>query len=153
MKFVVDENEIALLVEPLRLLYPQHEWLHVRDLGLVDMDDVEVFRALSKINATALITRDAAQLRRSNEWQMLNRFGIHWIGHAEPKGSGATMAARVISNYTSAMPHILSAIPQVSKACSFKVKGRSDNFGSCLMVRELDAGTEVRFDRDGRRNS
>lgn len=153
MKFVVDENEIALLVEPLQLLYPQHEWLHVRDLGLTDMDDVEVFHELAKMDATALITRDAAQLRRSDEWQTLNQLGIHWIGHAEPKGSGITMAARVISNYTSAMPHILDAIPQVSQACSFKVKGRSDNFGSCLVVRELGAGTEVKFDRDGRRNT
>lgn len=153
MKFVVDENEIALLVQPLSLLYPEHEWLHVRDLGLTDMDDVDVFHALAALNTTALITRDAAQLRRSDEWQTLDALGIHWIGHAEPKGAGATMAARVISNYTSAMPHILSAITQVSSACSFKVKGKPDNFGSCLAVRELGARAEVKFDRDGRRSS
>lgn len=153
MKFVVDENEIALLVQPLRLLYPEHEWIHVRDLNLVDMDDVEVFHGLAQIDATALITRDTAQLRRTNEWRTLESLGIHWIGHAEPKGSGTTMAARVISNYTSAMPHIIAAIPQVSQPCAFKVKGRSDNFGSCLAVRELSTRREIKFDREGQRSA
>ena len=76
MKFVVDENEIALLVEPLRLLFPEHEWFHVRELGLIDMDDVDVFYGLAKVNATALITRDVAQLRRTDEWRTLDTLGI-----------------------------------------------------------------------------
>ena len=84
MKFVVDENEIALLVEPLRLLFPEHEWFHVRELGLIDMDDVDVFYGLAKVNATALITRDVAQLRRTDEWRTLDTLGIHWIGPSEP---------------------------------------------------------------------
>lgn len=151
MKFVVDENEIALLIQPLKLLFPEHEWLHVSDIGLLNMDDIEVFHGLATIGATALITRDVAQLRRSDEWRTLHELGIHWIGHTEPNGSGSRMAAKVVSNYTSAMPHIISAIPQVPDACSFKVRGRADDFGSCLRVHDLGSRSEIRFDREGNR--
>lgn len=153
MKFIVDENELALLVKPLRPLYPEHDWFHVRDLGLIDMDDVDVFHGLAEIRATALISRDIAQLRRTDEWQTLATLGIHWVGHSEAGGAGTTMAARVISNYTAAMPHIIGAIPQVSQACAFKVKGRSNDFGSCLKVHGLSTRSEIKFDREGRRGS
>ena len=88
MKFFLDENVNYSCLDPLRVLYREHEFHHTFDEGLSGTDDVPLFETLHNQRYHAIITKDRAQLSDDVERRALYDARLHWIGHRAKQHDG-----------------------------------------------------------------
>lgn len=151
MIFAIDENETTALGHSMSFVVPDHQFVHVLDIGLGGTKDIPLYEALSAKGITALITRDSNQLKDPAERQAIINSGLHWIGHKSPRGSGGQLIGRLMARYSTAMPYIVGAIDQLDAPAAFRVAGMADDFGSCLKVQDLGTQGPIKFDGSGQR--
>lgn len=143
MKFAIDANESPALSNSWDLLFPTHEFVHVRSLGLRNDSDIELFAKLPGEGFDAFITRDRAQLKRDDELQALKESGLSWIGHKEPAARGPRSLAVVVASYSIAIPHIVDLIENASDPLRFHVKLTPHGAGQTISAHRLSDNQKV----------
>ncbi|MBP2338460.1 hypothetical protein JOF41_004638 [Saccharothrix coeruleofusca] len=124
MKFFIDENLPHSLVGPLGVLFREHGFHSCHSEGLTGVQDIPLFQVLSAGGFTAIITKDARQVRANDaERRALHDCGVHWIGVRQPSVGGLKLMAAWVAGLTAAMPHILDRLGQVSTPSWFRVNG------------------------------
>lgn len=121
MKFAIDANESPILADLWVKLFPSHQFIHVRELGLESATDIELFEALSCEGFDALVTRDKNQLRVAEELGALQASGLSWIGHKEVAGRGLAGVRPIVAAYALALPHIIEALDEAGEPLQFTV--------------------------------
>lgn len=147
MLFAVDNNETPIAADVLTRMFKPHQFTHVRNIGLADALDVDLYPALVDRGFEALITRDKRQLVNPAEKSALQISGLHWIGHREPAGSGTTQIGRIVASYCLALPHIIAAAESSDRALQFMIKHPGSDAGQVVKASYLDNGTKFTFPR------
>ncbi|WP_445227945.1 PIN-like domain-containing protein [Corynebacterium sp. H127] len=124
MRFAIDANESPLVCRTWETLFRPHEFVHIRDLNLNTLPDIELYSELVNHEFDALITRDRRQLVNPDERQALEQSGLTWIGHKEPKGQGIQLISQLISSYCLALPHIIFLMDKTGSPLKFVVKNQ-----------------------------
>ncbi|WP_156887921.1 PIN family toxin-antitoxin system, toxin component [Corynebacterium frankenforstense] len=122
MKVVIDANEMPRLAQLLGNLFTDIEFVHVRDLGLMEASDQQLFEELNSRGFDLLITRDLNQLRNPDEMEGLRGSGLSWIGHKESKKNGLAGLREILATYSVALPHVQSVLRESGEAMYFKLR-------------------------------
>lgn len=136
MRFLLDENEIPAILDPLRLLYEDHVFDEAREIGLGGKEDVPLIHAAAREGYHALITRDKHQLSDRKEREALVETGLHWIGHREPDVGIAGIAC-LIAGYVSAFPHILEHLNGDPAVTAYHVRNVPRQVGQRVAIRPI----------------
>lgn len=122
MRFLLDENELPAILEPLQYIYKDHhfEWAP-REFGSGTLD-IPLFERMRERGYDALITRDRNQLANPAERRALAYNRIHWIGHRTPSESGVRLLSSLTATYVAAFPHILGALNNESESVTLHIK-------------------------------
>ena len=137
MKFFVDENETAAIVQPLETVLFQHEFRSAEQEELGGVEDVDLFAEIARRGFDALITRDRNQLANRDERLKLIECGLHWIGHKEPGATGELLISCLVAGYVLALPYVVSAVAELGAPHAFHVRNVEWQQGQRVTIREL----------------
>lgn len=143
VKFAVDANETPVAVVVWNTIYKPHKFIHIRDLALHTVPDVELYKELVRRNFDALITRDRRQLTRPEEIDALRASGLNWIGHPEPSGQGLTSISQIVASYCSALPHIIKLLENSDQKMKIEVKRTHNQATQAIKAWDLHNYTPI----------
>lgn len=122
MKFLIDENEMLGILQPLQAIYPAHTFEHVVNTPLASLQDVPLFHAMAEAGYAALITQDRAQIEDNlDEVEALLELGIHWIGRKQLHVPGRRGIALAIASHVAAMPQLLDQMSAATEPMMLRV--------------------------------
>lgn len=122
MKFLIDENELVGIHQPLQAIYPGHTIDHIVNTPMAGLKDLPLFEAMTEAGYTALITQDRAQIQDNlDEVQALLDHGLHWIGRKQNKVPGRRGMALAAASHVAAMPHLLDLMESATEPLMLQV--------------------------------
>ena len=124
MRFYLDECISYRVLDPLRAVYPDHDFLDCFHEGLKGTKDVPLFGEMRARSIDVFLTFDRSQLYNSEELAAIRGGGCHWVGFTSPKGSGKSQVARIASTLLNTTTFILDSAPPVPTAFRPKLTGR-----------------------------
>jgi hypothetical protein len=123
VRFLIDENVNVSVCDPLRILFPDHEFTTVVEQGFVGLLDVDLFEAMSVAGFGALVTHDRRQLQAdSSERQALRDRGLHWIGIKPSGRPGIVGAALETAALVAGLPYVLADLDQSTVPTAFHLR-------------------------------
>lgn len=127
MKFFLDENLSSVSLEPLRVIFRnRHSFEHAASLGLLGVDDVELFPRVRDAGMNAIITKDGRQLVNQTERRGLYNAGLTFIHLNMGKASGRTGLGLELAAITAGLPYIEENWH--SEPWIFRLKGLQSGF-------------------------
>lgn len=110
MKFFIDENVPEPVCGSLTALFLTHEFVSAfQDAKYQGIDDVPLFRLLSKRGFHAIITQDKNQLKNPKERRALFDCNLHWIGHNMNKETGLRSIALTSATISAGFQFVLDS--------------------------------------------
>jgi hypothetical protein len=133
VRFFIDENLTPDLAQPLQKIYRKHMFKTALHEGLVNIDDVELFRDLDARGFDAIITKDGKQLILDHERAGLLDAGLHWIGVSDVGSNGEHQLALFTGVVAAGLHHVLGDWRSVPHAYKLTVPS---NFANMLPLVE-----------------
>lgn len=107
MKFFLDENVSVVSLEPLRVIFAtRHSFEHAGSLGLLGVDDVDLYPEVRRAGVDAIISKDGRQLTNQVERRGLFNNGLSFIYMHMGKAQGAKALALELASITAGLPYI-----------------------------------------------
>ncbi|MDN4595894.1 hypothetical protein [Leifsonia virtsii] len=124
MKFYLDECVSYKVLEPLKRVFTDHEFLDYRSTGLTGMKDIPLFDQMRFRGVDVFLTVDRSQLGNPAELAAIRAGGCHWVGFAAPSGRGVSLIARTGAMLLETVSFISDNEPVVPTAYRPKANGR-----------------------------
>lgn len=116
MRFFIDENTSPRFAESVRLVLPQHDFIHCYDLGMSGVLDIPMIQTLAKRgDIDAMITKDTNQWTNPKERAAIIKSQMHWLSHREPPYSGPRQVAFLTAAYLAALDIVVERIDDSGK--------------------------------------
>lgn len=107
MRFFLDENLSVVAIEPLAVIFRgSHSFLHAGALGLLGVDDIELYLRLRDEGIDAIVSKDGRQLKVQVERRALFEAGLTFIHLGMGKSRGRTGLALELAALTAGIPYI-----------------------------------------------
>ena len=123
MRFLLDENVIESVYDPLTVIFEGHEFSTVHRENWSGLLDIPLFEKMTQHGFHALITHDLAQLTNPDERNSLRNHGLHWIGVKEPRFSGVKGISLETAAVVAALPYVLDDLATCVTPTAFHVIG------------------------------
>ncbi|MGH1549794.1 hypothetical protein ACRAWB_11720 [Leifsonia poae] len=115
------------MLEPLRQVFAQHEFLDYQGTGLAGMKDVPLFHEMRARAVDVFLTIDRSQLGKPEELEAIRAGGCHWVGFSAGSGKGVSQVARTGAMLLETVAYISDNAPTVPTAYRPKATGRQPN--------------------------
>lgn len=107
MRFFLDENLSVVAIEPLGVIFRgSHSFQHAGDLGLLGVDDIELYPRLRDEGIDAIVSKDGRQLKVQAERRGLYEAGLTFIHLGMGKSRGRIGLALELAALTAGIPYI-----------------------------------------------
>ena len=111
MKVYLDENLPPFVVQPLSIVYSDHDFRTCDQEELRGMEDVPLLSQLRDRGFDAIVTRDRAQLKDPDERDAVAASGLRWIGVADKKLRGLEQITITVSTLIAGMRFVFEHTP------------------------------------------
>lgn len=122
----IDENLSPDLATPLAKTYSNEvRFRTFREMGLLGVEDLDIFPFLTQHDVDLLVTGDIAQVERRDERQALAEANLHWIGIPTIDARGIMIIAKQLSIVIPAVGEVLNDWP--SEPTAYLVGGPAES--------------------------
>jgi hypothetical protein len=127
MDFFLDENMAVVSLEPLRLIFRhQHTFETAGTLGLMGVDDIDLYPRVKAAGIQAIISKDERQLRNDTERRGLFDNRLTFIHLHMGKIGGAKGLALELAALTAGLPYVVER--WTPEPTAFRLRGLQSGF-------------------------
>jgi len=123
VRFLLDENVIEAVYNPLIVIFDAHEFSTVHRERWAGLHDIPLFEKMTQHGFDALITHDMAQLANPDERNSLRDHGLHWIGVKPQRFKGVKGISLETATVVAALPYVLDDLSTLATPTAFHVIG------------------------------